>query len=249
MSHLSAGESRWLVFPAFVVIAVMSAARVSAQEAAVEQPPAPAAGEVPKFDPIEALVKLGPGVQKIKKAPNGAITSLVVVGQSKISTVLGKARGLETARRNAELSARGAFTKWLKTDSSIIELSEQEGVILAENDGSGLTETGKAIDKSSAKMESVSSGLTRGLQLLHADQDPETEMFTVIFGWKADTAKGTKAVAALQADDAGGEKPAGGASVTVGGGGARPGAGGGGAANPSYEKSSATSEDADEFLK
>lgn len=248
MSHALAGErGRLLVLSAVAVMVMASGARLCAQDAAVEQPPAPAAGEAPKFDPIEALVKLGPGVQKIKKAPNGAITSLVVIGQSKISTVLGKARGLETARRNAELSARGAFTKWLKTESSIIELSEQEGVILAENDGSGLTESGKAVDKNSTKMESVSSGLTRGLQLLHATQDPETEMCTVIFGWKADTAKGTKAVAALQADDAGGGgKPGSGLSSTSGGGGARTGGGGG---NPTYKKDSATSEDAEEFLK
>lgn len=220
-------------------------AALRAQEAAVEQPPAAAAGEAPKFDPMETLVKLGPGVQKIKKGPNGAITSLVVVGQSRISTVLGNARGLETARRNAELSARGAFTKWLKTDSTIVELSEQEGVILTENDGGGLVETGKAVDKNSTKMESVSSGLTRGLQLLHSAQDPETENYTVIFGWKADTAKGTKAVAALQADDRPEEAVAkvDGPAVDNGGG-ARPAPG-----KPTYPKGSATSEDADEFLK
>lgn len=236
-----------LAMAAVAATAITVGAKLCAQEAAVAPPPAPvaAAGEAPKFDPMETLVKLGPGVQKIKKAPNGAITSLVVVGQSKISTVLGNARGLQTARRNAELSARGAFTKWLKTDSTIVELSEEEGVILAENDGSGLVETGKAIDKSSTKMESVSSGISRGLQLLHAAQDPETEFYTVIFGWKADTAKGTKAIAGLLADDAQPAANGGNASLGGSGGGGRQGVG----TNPTYKKDSVTSEDADEFLK
>ena len=53
---------------------------------------------------MDNLVKQGPGVHNIKKDDKGRVQSLIVVGQSRISTVLGAAKGKEIARKKAEQS-------------------------------------------------------------------------------------------------------------------------------------------------
>jgi hypothetical protein len=62
---------------------------------------------------MEKVVALGPGIHKIQKDKKGHIFSCVVVGQSRISTALGKAKGLEMARDNANLVCSAEFVKWL----------------------------------------------------------------------------------------------------------------------------------------
>ncbi len=196
-------------------------------------------------DPTEKLVALGPGVHKVKKNDNDAVTSLVTIGQARISTVLGKAKGLERARRTAALNADTEFSKWLKSKVSVAESEDSEDIILIENDGGKVPkETGKAVERTSRKMELFSEGLLRGLQVIHVDQDPESEMLTVIKGWKADTAEGTKKVAALMANE--GDSTEG--SALAGGGTGSAKGGEGGDAKP-YKKKSTSSDDADEFLK
>jgi hypothetical protein len=213
------------------------------EEATVEAPTADAKSYAQ--DPMEKLVALGPGVHKVKKNDNNAVTSLVTIGQARISMTLGKAKGLERARRTAALNADTEFSKWLKSKVSVAESEDSEDIILIENDGGKVPkETGKAVEKTSRKMELFSEGLLRGLQVIHVDQDPESEMLTVIKGWKADTAEGTKKVAALMADDG---DTTGGSALAGGGGGAAKG-GEGGDAKP-YKKKSTSSDDADEFLK
>jgi hypothetical protein len=223
---------------------VMRAPDVAAQEAVTAEPTA----TDPKAyaqDPTEKLVALGPGVHKVKKNDNDAVTSLVTIGQARISMTLGKAKGLERARRTAAQNADTEFSKWLKSKVSVAESEDSEDIILIENDGGKVPkETGKAVEKTSRKMELFSEGLLRGLQVIHVDQDPESEMLTVIKGWKADTAEGTKKVAALMADDG---DATGGSALAGGGGGAAKG-GEGGDAKP-YKKKSTSSDDANEFLK
>lgn len=214
-----------------------------AQEAATEEAPA----TNPKTytaDPAEKLVALGPGVHKVKKNDNGAVTALVTIGQARISMTLGKAKGLERARRAAALNADTEFSKWLKSKVSVAESEDSEDIILLENDGGKVPkETGKAVEKTSRKMELYSEGLLRGLQIIHVDQDPDSETLTVIKGWKADTAEGTKKAAALMADD--GEPSEGGSFA---GGGSDSTKTGGSEGKP-YKKKSTSSDDADEFLK
>ncbi len=216
------------------------------QEAATAEAPT-ADAKAYAQDPTEKLVALGPGVHKVKKNDNNAVTSLVTIGQARISMTLGKAKGLERARRTAALNADTEFSKWLKSKVSVAESEDSEDIILIENDGGKVPkETGKAVEKTSRKMELFSEGLLRGLQVIHVDQDPESEMLTVIKGWKADTAEGTKKVAALMADD--GDTTGGSALAGGGGGGGAAKNGEGGDAKP-YKKKSTSSDDADEFLK
>lgn len=214
-----------------------------AQETATEEVPA-ADPKAYTPDPAEKLVALGPGVHKVKKNENGAVTALVTIGQARISTALGKAKGLERARRSAALNADTEFSKWLKSKVGVAESEDSEDIVLLENDGGKVPkETGKAVEKTSRKMELYSEGLLRGLQVIHIDQDPDSETLTVIKGWKADTADGTKKVAALMAND--GEPEGGGAVASGAAGSAKS---GGGEGKP-YKKKSTSSDDADEFLK
>jgi hypothetical protein len=138
------------------------------------------------------LAALGPGVRAIQKDKKGRITSCIVVGQSRISTALGESKGLEVARKRADLSASAEFVKWLKQDVTVVENTDDETVTLLEGTEK---ESGKAVEKTGSKMTSISQGLVRGLQVLHVKTDGENKTITVLKGWKAATAEGVKKVA------------------------------------------------------
>lgn len=154
---------------------------------------------------LSRLVELGPGVHAIKKDKKGRILSCVVVSQARISTALGKAKGLEVARDKANLAAAAEFVKWLKEEVTIRQTSDEETVTLIEGSEGGdnetLKESGKAIERTSKKIESISSGLVRGLQLIHKEVDADGKTYSIVKGWKADTAQGLKNIAADQASD------------------------------------------------
>jgi hypothetical protein len=145
------------------------------------------------------IAALGPGVHAIQKDKKGRITSCIVVGQSRISTALGKAKGLEVARKRADLNASAEFVKWLKQDVTVVENNDDETVSLLEGTEEAKEDTqkesGKAVEKNSNKMTSISQGLVRGLQVLHVKTDGANKTFTVLKGWKGDTSEAVKKVA------------------------------------------------------
>jgi len=154
---------------------------------------------------MSQIAELGPGVHNIQKDKKGHITACVVVGQARISTVLGKAKGIENARNKANLDCAAQFVKWLKEDITVYESDDEESVTLLEGEETGedetLKESGKSVEKSGKKMESLSKGLVRGLQLLHKEVDGNGKTYTLIKGWKADTAEGTKKISSDMASD------------------------------------------------
>lgn len=149
-------------------------------------------------DRMSKLIALGPGVHSVIKDKNGQIVSCVVVGQSRISTVLGKAKGLEVARDKATLACSAEFVKWLTEEVNIFQSAEDETIILLTG-GEGavddsIQESGKSIEKTTKKIESVSKGLIRGMQLLHKEVDSDGKTYSIVKGWKAETAEATKVV-------------------------------------------------------
>ena len=141
------------------------------------------------------IAAMGPGVHEVRKNKKGRIVSCFVVGQSRISTALGKAKGLEVARKRADLNASAEFVKWLKQDVTVVENNEDETVTLLEGteeqNKDALKESGKAVEKIGSKMTSTAQGLVRGLQgPLHVGRDGENKQITVVKGWNADTAEG-----------------------------------------------------------
>lgn len=173
---------------------------VNADDGNTEEPKKPTVEEQ-----MAKFAKLGPGVHAVKKDKKGRIISCVVVGQSRISTVLGKGKGLQIARDKATLGCSAEFAKWLKQDVIVHESADEENVILTEGkegaDHDTLTEAGKAVERNSKKMQTLSRALLRGLQVIHKEVDGSGKTYTIIEGWKADTAEGVKKVAANLASD------------------------------------------------
>lgn len=147
---------------------------------------------------MSKLIALGPGVHEVKKDKKGRILSCMIVGQARVSTVLGKAQGLEVARDKAALACSSEFVKWLKEDVNVYQSSEDERIVLISGQEGGeddsIQESAKAVEKTVKKMESVANGLVRGMQMLHKEVDSSGKTYTIVKGWKADTAEAAKAV-------------------------------------------------------
>ncbi len=145
---------------------------------------------------MDNLVKQGPGIHNVKKDSKGRVQSLIVVGQARISTVLGAGKGKEIARKKAEQSAKAAFVKWLGDSVEIRESQDNETTLFLQgeegNDKEALSEAGKAVEKSGDTYRSVANGLIRGLTVLHADLNAEDKECTVVYGWSLANAKSAK---------------------------------------------------------
>ena len=122
------------------------------------------------------------------------------------STALGKAKGLEVARDRAALSAKAEFVKWLKERVSVYSKTEDETILFLEgseqNDADTLKESGKSVEKTGKKIETIAEGLVRGLQVIHTEVTDKDKMLTVVYGWDAKTAEASKKVRKdLNSDD------------------------------------------------
>ena len=177
----------------------------AAASARGEETKTKAAQEPTVEEMMAKFVKLGPGVYAVEKDKKGRILSCIVVGQSRISTVLGKGKGLEVARQKADLDSSAQFVKWLKEEVTVKLSSDEETVVLMEGtEGDAkdsTTESGKSVDRNSKKMESVSKGLVRGLQIIYKDVNRDGKNYTLVKGWKADNANGVKRLQAELASD------------------------------------------------
>ena len=107
--------------------------------AALLVPPA-RAGDKPKADDevakaMSKIAALGPGVHAVKKDAKGRIATFVVVGQGRVSTTLGKAKGLEVARDKAKLDASAQLVKWLGEKVEVHQTSDDETILFVEGSG------------------------------------------------------------------------------------------------------------------
>lgn len=141
---------------------------------------------------LKKIAELGPGVYKVKYDKKGRITTCVVVSSSRISTVLGKTKGLQVAQKRAALAVRGEFVKWLNEDVSIHENSVDETTLFLEsnsdNDTNAIKESGKSLEKTTTTINSVAKGCVRRLQLLHREVNGEDKLLTLVYGWTSETA-------------------------------------------------------------
>jgi hypothetical protein len=189
---------------------------------------------------MDNLVKLD-GVQNVKTDDTGRVLRLVVIGHARVSNIFGAAKGKEMARKNARRAAEAQFAKWLKTKVEVHESKEEGEAILmvGDKDADKRSETGKAIETSSDTFKSVAAGLVRGLEVVHADLNPDGEEFTVICGWKAANSKAAKDVAT---NDPGiDDKSAAGADTKKESGSAEP--------KKKHHREKATSSNAEDYLK
>lgn len=157
------------------------------------------------------LAEAGNGVYKVDTDKDGRITSCIVVGQSRISTTLGVAKGKEVARTRAELEAKGAFAKWLNEKVDVHQKSESETILFVEgaegNNLEALKESGKSVEKTATKIESVASGLVRGFKLVHVEVKGDDKTYSIVYRWDAKVADAVKDLTTPPAKDPPVEKP------------------------------------------
>jgi hypothetical protein len=130
----------------------------------------------------------GPGVSGVVRDEQGRIRSVLVVGRSRISTVLGAAKGKEVALQRASLAADVEFVKWLGSKVEVHESLSKETTLFLEgedNDPGALRESGKAVEKTSAQYKRLSSGFVRGLQTVYRHVDGTRKELTLVKRWSA----------------------------------------------------------------
>jgi hypothetical protein len=145
---------------------------------------------------VKRLADLGPGVHEVREE-RGRLKSLKIVGQERISTVLGEAKGLQVAQSRASLKANAVFVDWMKTHVTSIASSNNETIITMVGDSQNVGEQGKSSEATRQEIATKAEGLVRGLTLVAKDQNPDTKMMTLIFAWSPE-----KAALAYQAQEA-----------------------------------------------
>lgn len=159
---------------ALTTIAIgMSLARLTAQESPEQI--------------VKRLTEMGEGVHEVK-SEGGKLKSLMIVGQDRISTVLGEAKGLQTAQKRATLKANAAFVDWMKMHVTSISSVSDETIITVAGEGQNVSEQGKASETTRQQIVTMAEGLVRGLALVAKDQNPDTKMMTLIFSWSPEKA-------------------------------------------------------------
>ena len=135
------------------------------------------------------LANLGPGVQNIKQDEKGHVKTLVVVGTSRVSTVLGLAKDKKIATQRARLNAKAELVKWLREKVSTMEQDQEETIIQLKGDGENQTEEGKSTEHMITKVESFAEGMVRGMITLNLTvSKPEkdgSQTLSIILGWSS----------------------------------------------------------------
>jgi len=185
----------------FVLFSIVAIVVLSGSACAADrpQPHAAEAGTTAVKESFENIVALGPGVHHIKTDRGGRVRSCIVVGQARISTVLGTAKGLQMARTRARLAVAGEFVKWLRQEVDVQETIDDEAILSLEgsrkDSNETLQESGKAVEKNTVRFTAVSRGLIRGLQVLHVNVNGKDGVYTLVMGWSVDGAAAARRAA------------------------------------------------------
>jgi hypothetical protein len=135
----------------------------------------------------------GPGVSSVVRDDKGRILSVLVVGRSRISTVLGAGKGKEVALQRASLQADSEFVKWLGSKVEVHENAQNETTLFLEgseaNDREALRESGKSVEKTSEQYTRTAQRLVRGLQLVHRELNAGKKELTIVKKWYARNAQ------------------------------------------------------------
>jgi len=132
---------------------------------------------------VARLAALGDGVHEIKKNDNGTLKSLKAVGSSRISTVLGKSKGLKMARKKAMMKANAEFVSWMKSEVSSINTDSEETIVTLQGDGENTTEQAISTEMSKSEITKKAQGLVRGLTLVAKDINADGDTMTLVYLW------------------------------------------------------------------
>jgi hypothetical protein len=135
----------------------------------------------------------GPGVSSVVRDEKGRILSVLVVGRSRISTVLGAGKGKEVALQQASLQADSEFVKWLDSKVEVHENAQNETTLFLEgseeNDTEALRESGMAVEKTTEQYTRTAQHLVRGMQLVHRELNAGKKELTIVKKWHARNAE------------------------------------------------------------
>ena len=144
----------------------------------------------------DKVAELGNGVRRIKKDDKGKVKSFVVVGTSRISTVLGAVKGEDIARRRARLQAKAEIVKWINEKISTIEKSGDDTIITLKGVGNNTSEQGKSVEYTSAQISSFAEGIVSGTSVIFSKTVTvgNEQMYVIILGWSAENVKNARQV-------------------------------------------------------
>jgi hypothetical protein len=172
-------------------------AKAPSEDTSSPQKPAAAKSKLDKI--IDEYANTGvDGVVDVRTGKDGRITKVVIVGAARISTILGAADGLQTARSEARLRAAGKFRQFLKEKASIVETVKSERIVTLEGKEDSLTESGKKISKNTEEYKTSSEGIVRGLQILGyrtVSLNKKEKMYVMVTGWDHKTSEAAKKLA------------------------------------------------------
>lgn len=164
---------------------------------------------------LQELAALGPGVYRIKHDAQGRLQSCLVIGQARVSSALGAAKGNMVAQRRAMQDAKGQFVKWTRTNVRAIEMSGDIASVTLQSktgaNGKDVSEEAEATEALVSVTESDAQGMVRGLRIVGKDQDAKTKILTVAYAWKPNFARDAASVEAgmdVSARDLSDEPPA-----------------------------------------
>lgn len=132
---------------------------------------------------VKRMAQMGAGVHDVKKDAKGALQSLKVVGQERISKVLGQAKGVIVAQKSASMKANAEFVEWMEKNVTSVATLDNQTILTLSGDGEKVSEQGKSDEKTTEQITQVAQGLVKGLKLIGKDQDPETGLLTLVYSW------------------------------------------------------------------
>ena len=131
-------------------------------------------------DDVQLLIDLGCGVHE-GKTEAGKLESVKFVGQTRISTVLGKAKGMEIAQQNAKAIVFNEIADWCQWGvKSISDDGIEVMGILEEN---AQNERSQASERPTHDVTSKTAAIIRDLVLEEQHVDPDGETLTLIYAW------------------------------------------------------------------
>jgi hypothetical protein len=143
-----------------------------------------------KAKKLERAVGQGTGVLDVKDE-KGVIRYVSVVGQVRISTVLGLSKGIIVAKRRASLLADAAFTDWMKSEVESVVTSDEKTVLMLEGaegpEVDELKEEGKSETIDTQNVKRISRGIIRGMVTAAYDQDGKAKLYTIVKVWNPKT--------------------------------------------------------------
>ncbi len=154
---------------------------------------------------IVDYAKMGTGVYNPKFDDNGELTSVIVVGTSRISTVFGASKGKDIARRKASLVCDAEFAKWCKEELEVTESSDGEDIIVMKgsetDDDETLAEEGKSEEIMKQKISLYAKQTLRGMQVLYSELNADTKEYVIVKGLNMKKVAAVKKVAQTLNDD------------------------------------------------